>query len=104
MCTGMWYILAMVTLSFTAARQHLAKTIRTCVDDYEHVTIRSRERAVVMLPEEEYNSWKETIHQLDTPANVRHLNESLREYEAGDTVLMTAEDLLKYMAEPEDEA
>ena len=100
----MWYILAMVTLSFTAARQNLAKTIRTCVDDYEHVTIRSRERAGVMLPEDEYNSWKETILQLDTPANVRHLNESLREYEAGDTVLMTAEDLLKYMAEPEDEA
>ena len=93
----------MVTLSFTAARQNLAKTIRTCVDDYEHVTIRSRERAVVMLPEDEYNSWKETIHQLDTSANVRHLNKSLQEYEAGETVLMSAEDLLEYMASPDDE-
>ena len=56
-----------------------------------------------MLPEEEYNSWKETIHQLDTPANVRHLNKSLQEYEAGETVLMSAEDLLEYMASPDDE-
>ena len=94
----------MITLSFSAARQNLARTIRTCVDDYEHVTIRSRERAVVMLPEDEYNSWKETIHQLDTPANVRHLNKSIQEYEDGDTVLMAAEDLLEYMADEEDEA
>lgn len=94
----------MLTLSFTAARQNLASTIRTCADDYEHVTIRSRERSVVMLPEDEYNSWKETIHQLDTPANVRHLNQSLAEYEAGETVLMAAEDLLEYMADAGDEA
>lgn len=57
-----------------------------------------------MIPREEYESWIETMHQLDTPANVRHLEQSLKEKNRGETVIMSASDLKTFMSSPDDEA
>lgn len=89
-----------LSLSYSEARQHLADTIKTCVDDSVPVIIKSRQREVVMIPREEYDSWVETIHQLDTPSNIRHLDQSLEEKRRGETIVMTADDLMNFMNTP----
>ncbi|OCA02586.1 type II toxin-antitoxin system Phd/YefM family antitoxin [Akkermansia glycaniphila] len=91
-------------LSYSEARQNLSQTIKTCVDDSTPVIIRSRQREVVMIPREEWESWMETMHQLDAPANVRHLERSLEERNRGESVVMSADDLKKFMSSTEDEA
>lgn len=83
----------MQTLSFTAARQNLAKTIKTCVDDYEPIMIKSRNREVVMVPADQYYSWMETMNQLDSPANIRHLQQSEKDFENGECVTYTTDEL-----------
>lgn len=93
-----------LSLSYSEARQNLAGTIRACVDDSTPVIIKSRLREVVMVPRQEYDSWMETMHQLDTPANVRHLEQSLEEKRRGESVAMTANELKNFMSERADEA
>ena len=93
-----------LTLSYSEARQNLAGTIKTCVDDSTPVIIKSRQREVVMIPLEEWESWMETMHQLDTPANVRHLSQSLEEKIHGETVVMSADDLMSFMNSSDNEA
>jgi antitoxin YefM len=39
---------------------------------------------VVVLPLDEYNSWKETVYLLSNPANANHLRKSIAEAEAGE--------------------
>ena len=87
------HVTDMQTLSFTAARQNLAKTIKTCVDDYEHIMIKSRNREVVMVPADQYYSWIETMNQLDSPANIRHLQQSEKDFENGECVTYTPQSL-----------
>ncbi len=38
---------------------------------------------VVVLPLDEYNSWKETLYLLSNPANADHLRRSIAEAKAG---------------------
>ena len=93
-----------LTLSYSEARQKLAGAIKTCVDNTQPIIIKSRAREVVMIPRDEYEAWMETVHQLDSPANVRHLDASLLEKQRGETVVMTAEELAVYMSSPDHEA
>ncbi|HEY0556679.1 MAG TPA: type II toxin-antitoxin system prevent-host-death family antitoxin [Thermoanaerobaculia bacterium] len=39
---------------------------------------------VVVLPLDEYNSWKETLYLLSNPANADHLRRSIAEAQAGE--------------------
>jgi antitoxin YefM len=39
---------------------------------------------VVVLPLDEYNSWKETLYLLSNPANADHLRKSIAEAQAGE--------------------
>jgi antitoxin YefM len=39
---------------------------------------------VVVLPLDEYNSWKETVYLLSNPANANHLRKSIAEAQAGE--------------------
>jgi antitoxin YefM len=39
----------------------------------------------VVLPLDEYNSWKETAYLLSNPANADHLRRSIAEAQLGDT-------------------
>lgn len=39
---------------------------------------------VVVMPLDEFNSWKETLYFLANPANAAHLRRSIAEVEAGD--------------------
>jgi antitoxin YefM len=74
----------MDAISYTAARANLAKTMEKVCNDHSPVIItRKSESPVVMLSLEDYQSMEETAYLLRSPANARHLLESIAELEAG---------------------
>lgn len=90
------------SLSYSQARQQLASVIQSCVDDSTPVLIKSRHREVVMMSRADWDSWQETIHLLSSPANVRHLEESLQQKQRGETVVMSPEELAAFMDAPDE--
>ena len=74
----------MDAISYTAARENLAKTMEKVCNDHTPIIItRKREAAVVMLSLDDYQALEETAYLLRAPANARQLLESIAELEAG---------------------
>ena len=74
----------MNAISYTQARETLAKTMQRVCRDHDPVIItRKREDAVVMMALEDYESLTETAHLLRSPRNARRLLDAVRELEAG---------------------
>jgi len=74
----------MESISYTAARSNLAKTMEQVCDDHAPIAItRKGEGAVVMISMEDYQSLEETAHLLRSPKNTRRLIDSIAELEAG---------------------
>ncbi len=74
----------MKSLSYTALRRNLAKTMEKVCDDHEPIVItRKSEGAVVMLSLEDYESLEETTYLLRSPKNVKRLVESISQLEQG---------------------
>ena len=78
----------MDAISYTAARANLAKTMEKVCDDHAPVIItRKSESPVVMISLEDYKAMEETAYLLRSPANARHLLESIAELEGGQGVV-----------------
>lgn len=74
----------MKTVSYTDARNQLAKLIAKASDDREPVTItRNGAAAAVLVDAAEWSSIQETLHLLASPANARRLRKGLAEFSAG---------------------
>lgn len=74
----------MESISYTAARSNLAKTMERVCDDHAPVAItRKGEGAVVMMSMADYLALEETAYLLRSPKNARRLIESIAELEAG---------------------
>ena len=74
----------MDAISYTTARANLAKTMKQVCDDHSPVIITHKSGdSVVMLSLEDYRAMEETAYLLRSPANTRHLLESIAELEAG---------------------
>ncbi|MBF0244104.1 MAG: type II toxin-antitoxin system prevent-host-death family antitoxin [Planctomycetes bacterium] len=74
----------MEVISYTMARQNLAKTMQNVCNDHEPVIITSkREMAVVMLSLDDYKSMEETAYLLRSPKNARRLHKAIEDLSAG---------------------
>ncbi|HYN20684.1 MAG TPA: type II toxin-antitoxin system prevent-host-death family antitoxin [Thermoanaerobaculia bacterium] len=74
----------MDSISYTAARATLAKTMDRVCENHEPVIItRSGDASVVMLSLEDYKSLEETAYLLRSPRNAKRLLEAISELESG---------------------
>lgn len=74
----------MRTLTFSEARNNFKEVLDRVAEDHVATLIKRRdaEDAVVMSLSD-YNSLQETMYLLSTPANARHLMESIAQLRAG---------------------
>ena len=74
----------MRTVNFSEARSNLKAVLDQVVDDAE-VTIITRRDAddVVVMSLDSWNSWRETLHLMSSPANAKRLLESIAALDAG---------------------
>lgn len=74
----------MESISYTAARSNLAKTMEQVCDDHAPIAItRKGEGAVVMMSMADYQALEETAYLLRSPRNTRRLIEAVAELEGG---------------------
>ena len=74
----------MDAITYTEARENLAKTIQRVCRDHDPVIItRKREDSVVMMSLEDYESLTETAYLLKSPKNARRLLAAIAELEEG---------------------
>lgn len=77
-------IITMDSISYTAARSNLAKTMKQVCEDHAPIAItRKGEGAVVMISMDDYQALEETAYLLRSPKNTRRLIESIAELEDG---------------------
>jgi antitoxin YefM len=74
----------MKAITYTHARQNLAKTMDEVIDNHDPIIItRNNDRAVVMMSLEDFNAWQETAYLMFNPANARRLMKSIESLEQG---------------------
>ena len=75
----------MAHVSFTDLRQNMARYFDRVTDDREPlvVTRQGGKANVVIMSEEEFAGWRETVHLLSSPRNAARLLASISELEAG---------------------
>lgn len=85
-CTIYCTVIIMQTISYSEARSQLKAVLDSVANDKDAtiITRRDAEDAVVMSLDY-YNSLMETVHLLKSPANARHLSQSIEEYRQGNT-------------------
>jgi antitoxin YefM len=71
-------------ITYTDARNNLAKTMDKVNDDHAPVIItRQNGRPVVMMSLEDFEAWQETDYLLRSPANAQRLLESINQDRRG---------------------
>jgi antitoxin YefM len=74
----------MEAITYSQARQNLAKMMNRVCDEHELVIItRKVADPVVMMSLEDYNSIQETAYLLKSSANAERIRESIKQYERG---------------------
>jgi antitoxin YefM len=66
------------------AKRNLTRLIEQVLADAEpRIVVTEKGEQVVLMPLDEFNSWKETMYLLSNPANVAHLRRSITEAQSG---------------------
>lgn len=74
----------MTVITYTEARQNLAKTMDKVCEDHETVIVtRKKSNSVVIMSLEDYEALEETAYLLRSPKNTRRLIESIAQLEEG---------------------
>jgi len=74
----------MDAISYTAARQNLAKTMeKVCRDHAPVIVTRKSKNSVVIISLEDYEALEETAYLLRSPTHTRRLIESITQLEDG---------------------
>ena len=72
----------MKTITYTTARQNLAKTMeKVCEDRAPVIITRKASNSVVIMSLEDYEAFEETAYLLRSPKNTRRLIESVAQLE-----------------------
>lgn len=75
----------MKTMSYPDSRAHYAEMLNTVANDREEVIItRAGHEPVVVVSLDDYESLKETVYLLKSPANARRLLASIEQLENGE--------------------
>jgi len=79
----------MEAITYTAARQNLAKTMeKVCRDRAPVIVTRKSSNSVVIMSLEDFEALEETAYLLRSPKNTRRLIESIAQLENGTGVKM----------------
>ncbi|WP_455290017.1 type II toxin-antitoxin system Phd/YefM family antitoxin [Cupriavidus necator] len=74
----------MRTVHFSDARNNLKAVIDQAIDDQDAVLITRRDAPnAVIMSQEQYDSWMETMYLMSNPANAQRLMESLAQLRQG---------------------
>jgi antitoxin YefM len=74
----------MDTITYTAVRQNLAKTMeKVCQDHTPIIVTRKTEESVVIMSLEDFAALEATAHLLRSPKNARRLMESILQLDGG---------------------
>lgn len=74
----------MQAVTLKDAKKNLSQLVDRVIADAEpHIVITPTGEQVVMMPLDEYESWKETLYLLSNPANAARLRQSIEEAEKG---------------------
>jgi antitoxin YefM len=74
----------MEAITYTAARQNLAKTMeKVCRDRAPVIVTKKSSESVVIMSLEDFEALKETAYLLRSPKNTRRLIESIAQLEDG---------------------
>ncbi|QQV77850.1 type II toxin-antitoxin system prevent-host-death family antitoxin [Sphingomonas aliaeris] len=74
----------MQVVNYTDARANLKDVMDRVVDDHEEVIVtRKNGKPVVMMSLDEWNSIRETMYLISTPANAGALRASIAQLDAG---------------------
>ena len=74
----------MTAITLNDAKENLERIINQVINDDEPAILCTDSgQQVVLLPLDEFNSWKETIYLLSNPANAAHLRDSIEQARAG---------------------
>jgi antitoxin YefM len=76
--------LAMQAITLKDAKRNLARLIEQVLADAEpRIVVTDQGEQVVLMPLDEFNSWKETLYLLASPQNAARLRRSIAEAKAG---------------------
>lgn len=77
----------MQAVTLKDAKKNLAQLVdRVLADAEAHIVVTPSGQQVVLMPLDEYESWKETLYLLSSPANAARLRQSIQEAEGGQTI------------------
>jgi antitoxin YefM len=74
----------MQAVTLKDAKRNLPRLIEQVLTDAEaRIVVTDKGEQVVLMPLDEFNSWKETLYLLASPANAAHLRRSIAQAESG---------------------
>jgi antitoxin YefM len=77
----------MQAITLEEAKLNLSRLVEQVLADAEpRIVITDQGGQVVVMPLDDFNSWKETLYLLSNPANAAHLRRSIAEAEADKAV------------------
>jgi antitoxin YefM len=74
----------MQAITLKDAKRNLAQLVHQVLTDAEpRIVVSDKGEQVVVMPLDEFNSWKETLYLLSNPANAAQLRRSIAEAASG---------------------
>lgn len=86
----------MISTTLSDFRSDIKHYADEVIDNYETIIInRGKDKGLVVISLQEFNSWRETMYLMSTKANRDALDKSIHQLNEGKTVSITMEELEK---------